>query len=380
MSSVVIKGLTKRFQGVEAVRSVDLDVDDGEFVTLLGPSGCGKTTTLRCVAGLEVATEGQVHFDEKLVVDAGRGFSVPVHKRDIGMVFQSYALWPHMNVGDNIGYPLKIARADRAERASRISETLDLVGLGGYENRPVSALSGGQQQRVALARALIRRPGVLLLDEPLSNLDAALRTQMRQELRRIHRETKVTTIYVTHDQLEAATLSERVVVMRHGEIEQAGSPKDVFARPQTDWVARFVGFENLLEARVDEIRDGRVVVTPHTWGQQLVCQAADGFMPGDAVTIAFRSEAVAPASVGTDAQTRNLISTRFKDQAFLGNATEARLWAGETEIVATLSDEDSRHLSASGTDREVEIAVAPESITVMPAFAPAAKAPTPAGS
>lgn len=367
MSSVEIAAMSKSFGDVEVVKRLTLTVEDGEFLTLLGPSGCGKTTTLRCVAGLESVTEGQIRFGSDLVVDSGRSFEVPVHKRDIGMVFQSYALWPHMNVGDNVGYPLKIEGVDRRERSVRVGDALELVGLGGYAGRPVSALSGGQQQRVALARAMVRRPGVLLLDEPLSNLDAALRSQMRQELRRIHGETAVTTIYVTHDQLEAATMSDRVVVMKSGLIEQIGSPVDVFSRPASEWVARFVGFENILEARVEEVRGERATVVPDGWTGPLIGLPVGPIAAGERVAVAVRSGAVHLAGADSADRGDNVVRTAYDAQTFLGNAIEARLKVGNGEILATLSDQDSRAFQGRSPGTTVDVAISPESVALIPA-------------
>ncbi len=366
MSRVEISDLSKSFDDVGVVKQLDLTVEDGEFLTLLGPSGCGKTTTLRCVAGLESVTVGQIRFDQELVVDAGRRYEVPVHRRDIGMVFQSYALWPHMSVGDNVAYPLKVAGVDRRERARRVDEALELVGLGGYGSRPVSALSGGQQQRVALARALVRRPGVLLLDEPLSNLDAALRAQMRQELRRIHGEAAVTTIYVTHDQLEAATLSDRVVVMKSGEIEQIGSPLEVFSRPASEWVARFVGFENIFQARVEEVGREQVTVRPTGWDAPLVGLPVNGAEVGGEVTVAIRSSAVHLAGSDSADRGHNVLRTSYGAQTFLGSAIEARLDIAGVELLATLSDQDSRLFRDRSAGTSVEVAISPESVAVIP--------------
>ncbi len=248
MSEVVVRGLSRHYQGVAAVNQIYLQVADGEFVTLLGPSGCGKTTTLRCIAGLDVPDQGQIQIGSEVVNDAARQWVVPAHRRRLGMVFQSYALWPHMNVRQNIAYALRLQGMARAAAAERVQEMLALVDLAGYGEREISQLSGGQQQRVALARALAARPRVLLLDEPLSNLDASLRASMRRELRRIHRETGTTTLYVTHDQLEALTLSDRVIVMQGGRVQQNGTPVQVFSAPANRWVAEFVGFDNFLPA------------------------------------------------------------------------------------------------------------------------------------
>jgi iron(III) transport system ATP-binding protein len=244
-----IRGLVKYFQGRErvvAVDHVDVDVKGGEFLVLLGPSGCGKTTLLRCVAGLEVAQEGTIVLDGNTVYDAVTHFNLPTHKRDIGMVFQNYSLWPHMTVGKNVEYPLLARGVGAPERAQRAKEVLDIVQCGHLGERIPSMLSGGQQQRIALARALASRPAVMLLDEPLSNLDALLRVDLRAQLRAVHRALGFTAIYVTHDQTEAFNLGTRVAVMRSGRIEQLGSAADVYGSPISDYVAKFLGIRNML--------------------------------------------------------------------------------------------------------------------------------------
>ncbi|WP_283137150.1 ABC transporter ATP-binding protein [Rhizohabitans arisaemae] len=245
MAKVEINGLSKRFGDATAVDGLDLVVEEGEFLTLLGPSGCGKTTTLRCVAGLETPAEGDIHIGGECVVSAKRQLFTPPERRRLGMVFQSYALWPHMTVFGNVAYPLRMQRRSRSEIAQRVMEVLALVRLEDYAQRSPSQLSGGQQQRVALARAMAADPRLLLFDEPLSNLDTKLRGRMRDLLLRLHRSIGTTSIYVTHDQLEALTLSDRIVVMNDGRIEQTGSPQEIYTSPASRFVADFVGFENI---------------------------------------------------------------------------------------------------------------------------------------
>src|SRR5712692_7920598 len=235
---------------VQAVQDVTFTVEDGRFYTLLGPSGCGKTTTLRCIAGLERPEGGEIAV-AGVVVSNDRTFVSP-HARGIGMVFQSYAIWPHMNVFENVAYPLRVAkpRPSKAETLRAVGEALSLVGLEGLEERPAPQLSGGQQQRLALARALVRRPKLLLLDEPLSNLDAKLRERMRIELRQLQRRLRITTVYVTHDQLEALFLSHRVAVMHDGRIAQEGTPREIYQGPATGFAADFVGNATFLAGEV----------------------------------------------------------------------------------------------------------------------------------
>jgi iron(III) transport system ATP-binding protein len=236
-----LRALSKRFGTFEAVKQVSLSVPDGAFLVLLGPSGCGKTTLLRMLAGLELATEGQIVFDGQTVSDGGRNWSVDPAKRNSGLVFQSYALWPHMSVRGNVEWPLKVARIDKGQRDQRVDEVLELLNIGELADRYPNEISGGQQQRVAIARTIAPRPRVLLFDEPLSNLDAKLRVEMRTELMRLHRATGATTVYVTHDQIEAMTMASHVAVMKDGDVEQFGRPDDLVREPQTAFVATFVG-------------------------------------------------------------------------------------------------------------------------------------------
>jgi iron(III) transport system ATP-binding protein len=256
MTEVQVSGLTKRYGGKTALHGLDLTIGSGEFVTLLGPSGCGKTTTLRCLAGLERPTGGRVSMGDRIVVDTDRRTFVPADKRQVGMVFQSYALWPHMSVAENVAYPLKVAKVGAAERRTRVADMLSAVGLADFEKRPVTALSGGQQQRVALARALAARPGIIFYDEPLSNLDSKLRYQMGQQVRALHNQFETTSVYVTHDQEEAITLSDRIIVMSEGAIVQDGSPSELYDRPNSAYVADFMGFQNILPGTIRAVRDG----------------------------------------------------------------------------------------------------------------------------
>lgn len=285
-----IRNLQKTYEtrhgSVEAVRGIDLDVAEHEFCVLLGPSGCGKTTTLRCVAALEAPDEGEIALGDKVVYSATQGIFVPPEKRDIGMVFQSYAVWPHMNVFQVVAYPLTDGRkrVPKREVEPRVRRTLELVKLDHLESRPVTDLSGGQQQRVALARALVSEPQVLLMDEPLSNLDARLREQMRLELKKITRSVGVTTLYVTHDQAEALSLGDKVCVMHDGEILQVGAPREVYSRPRGLFVAQFVGEMNFIPGRVvgpSEVDSplGRVE-----------CEVPPGCRAGQEVTLAIRPE------------------------------------------------------------------------------------------
>lgn len=279
MSEVKINHVYKRYGSITVVDDFNLEVKDGEFISILGPSGCGKTTTLRMVAGFERATEGTISIGDTVVSSSEQGIFVPPEKRGIGMVFQSYAVWPHMTVADNVGYPLKIQHVPTEERKKRVAEMLELVHLGEYSERFPSQLSGGQQQRVALARALVMRPGLLLLDEPLSNLDAKLRESMRFEISAIQKKMHITVIYVTHDQSEAMAMSDRVVVMSAGVVQQIGHPHDIYSNPVNKMVADFIGLVNFVKGSVQGDRvfiEGTEVSFPNTNG-----------VSGDNVTVAY---------------------------------------------------------------------------------------------
>ncbi|MDX1485369.1 MAG: ABC transporter ATP-binding protein [Alphaproteobacteria bacterium] len=247
-----LSGLTKIYPGSSqpAVDRLSLDVRDGEIVTLLGPSGCGKTTTLRMAAGLEVPDEGDIYFGENAVVLSDRGLCLPPNKRDMGIVFQSYAIWPHMTVAENVAFPLKSRKYPRSEIKDRVAHALELVGMAGYEDRPGPLLSGGQQQRVAFARALITEPRVLLLDEPFSNLDAKLREKMRIRVKRLQKELNIAFLFVTHDQVEALSLSTRIALMNAGIVQQQGSPRLLYENPANEFVRDFIGKTLLFKGRV----------------------------------------------------------------------------------------------------------------------------------
>jgi iron(III) transport system ATP-binding protein len=240
MSSVTFENMSKSFGDLEIIRDFNLEVRDGQFVSFLGPSGCGKTTCLRMIAGLEFNTTGIIKIDDEVVNNPKDNFFMPPEKRQVGMVFQSYAVWPHMNVFDNIAYPLKVKGISKTLIKDRVEEMISVVELGGLSKRMPDALSGGQQQRVALARGLVMQPKVLLLDEPLSNLDAKLREKMRSDIRNIQQKFKMTCIYVTHDQIEAFTMSDLIVIMDKGNIVQVGHPSEIRENPVNDFVRNFI--------------------------------------------------------------------------------------------------------------------------------------------
>jgi iron(III) transport system ATP-binding protein len=247
---IEVSGLTVAYNEVVAVDNINFTIQPGELVTLLGPSGCGKTTTLRAIAGLEDPSGGTIRLGGETVYSSGQRRNVPSEKRGLSMVFQSYAIWPHMTVAENVAYGLHVRKLPRTEVDQSVRRVLDLVQMASYADRPASRLSGGQQQRIAVARAIAFSPTVLLFDEPLSNLDAKLRTEMRVELRELQRRLDITSVYVTHDQEEALAISDRVIVMNHGRIEQIGTPEIIYNRPESIFVADFVGAANLISGQV----------------------------------------------------------------------------------------------------------------------------------
>jgi iron(III) transport system ATP-binding protein len=300
------------------VRNVSFELPAGTFFTLLGPSGCGKTTTLRCVAGLERPDAGHIAVEDRVLFDSARGIAVPMNQRGIGMVFQSYAIWPHMTVFENIAFPLRVAkgrRYGREEIRGLVDRALSTVGLSGYGDRPATRLSGGQQQRVALARAIVHRPQLLLLDEPLSNLDASLREEMRAELRRLQQQIGVTTIYVTHDQGEALAMSDRIAVMQHGSVVQMDEPRAIYFRPANAFVASFIGAANLLEGvAVAAVEAGGIGRLRLEDGAELDCLFPEGSAAGAAVTTSIRPESIvlsAGLAVGGNVLRGNVAAASF---------------------------------------------------------------------
>ena len=297
MSSVVFKQVNKVFPGADghpgshAVKNLNLSIAPGSLVTLLGPSGCGKTTTLRMLAGFETPTDGQI------VMEGHDITTTPVNRRGIGMVFQSYALFPHMSVRENVAFGLKVLKLPRDEMDRRIAEILDLMQLSPYSDRAPAQLSGGQQQRVALARAVVIAPKVLLFDEPLSNLDAQLRERMRDELRMLQTRLGITSLYVTHDQSEAMAISDRVVVMRNGVIEQDGSPTDIYARPRTAFVAEFMGKANILKARILRV-EGKQARARIAGGDIVLPLEDMSPAPGDEIDCVIRPEQITLSADG----------------------------------------------------------------------------------
>ncbi len=332
MTAIRVKDLLHRYgTGSAAMTSVDhvsFDVGDGEFYTLLGPSGCGKSTTLRCIAGLEDPSGGVIELDGAVVV-SGRAV-VPPNKRDIGLVFQDYAVWPHMTVFENVAYPLRISRkVTRSEIRSRVQDALHLVGLEQFVERRATQLSGGQQQRLSLARALVRQPKVLLLDEPLSNLDAKLREQMRTELRSIQRRLKIATLFVTHDQVEALSMSNRIAVMRDGKIVQEGTPREVYLKPNCEFVARFVGSATFIRGTVAAYSSLENEATLTTSMGPLRARTLDAVKVHDTVEVVVRPEAV----LLDDATTAvNCFEGEIALAHFVGDAVDYSVRVGDESI------------------------------------------------
>jgi iron(III) transport system ATP-binding protein len=311
---------------VYAVRGIDVDIRQGQFFTLLGPSGCGKTTTLRSVAGLETPQQGQITVGDQLVFSCQQKIAVPPYKRDIGMVFQSYAIWPHMNVFENVAFPLREMkrRFSAEELRTRVRKVLTLVQLDGLEDRPAPFLSGGQQQRLALARALVKEPRVLLLDEPLSNLDAKLREETRFEMRELVKRLGITTLYVTHDQLEALTMSDVIAVMNGGLIIQQGTPLEIYNAPRDRFVANFIGLSNFLEGRVKNVGRLGEVETP---SGMIKCILPDGIAAGETVVVVIRPEDV-NLNGGAVAENENVLEGKIEAIVFMGDALECQVAVG----------------------------------------------------
>ena len=328
MASLELEKLTKRYPGVVSVDAIDLSVTHGEFVCLLGPSGCGKTTTLRMIAGFIAPDEGEIRVGGNVV--SSTASVVPPEQRNMSMVFQSYAVWPHMTVRQNVGYGLKMKRVAAAEQATRLTELLRATKLEVQADRYPSELSGGQQQRVALARALAPKPDILLLDEPLSNLDANLRGDMRLEIRRLHDAFQYTSIYVTHDQVEAMTMADRIVVMNAGRIEQIGTPESVYEAPQSEFVARFIGGSNVLRGRKLADRSIELGGRALDVGQGSFAGAADEA----SICVKTHDIELRRADAGADIPERNCMPGVVRSQAYLGSHREYIVDIGQDVLIA----------------------------------------------
>ncbi|MBE0585384.1 MAG: ABC transporter ATP-binding protein [Desulfofustis sp.] len=337
---IQITGLRKHYASegrvIKALDDVDLTIPANQIFTLLGPSGCGKTTLLRAIVGLENPDAGEIKIGDAVVYSSRQGINLPTEKRGLGMVFQTYAIWPHMNVFDNVAYPLQNRKVAKEEIRRRVAETLAFVQLEGYEKRPATRLSGGQQQRVALARALVAQPKVILFDEPLSNLDAKLREETRKELKSFLNDLQITAVYVTHDRVEALALSDTIAVMRAGSIIEIGSPKKIYFDAESEFVADFIGRANLVKAVVREQTAAATIVDSDIG--RLACRRGD-FPIGAAVTLCLRPEFINLAKgehEGTNVVTGTIVSL-----VFVGDAFEGEFRVGEQLLLARIEPETS---------------------------------------
>jgi spermidine/putrescine transport system ATP-binding protein len=330
-SGVAIESVSRAFEGQPAVSDFSLQVHGGEFVSLLGPSGCGKTTLLRMIAGFEFPDRGRILLDGRDIT------TMPPHRRPVNMVFQRVTLFPHLNVFENVAFALRLKRVGKSETATRVSDALELVRLPRFEQRRVQTLSGGQAQRVALARAIINRPKVLLFDEPLSALDLQIRRELQVELKDIHRELEATFVYVTHDQEEAMSMSDRVVVMQDGKIVQVGKPVDLYRTPASLFVASFVGSPNVWRGRLVELDAGRALVDVD--GRRLPAPSASGCAPGDEVALVLRPETI---SLARDASKGDVhVSGTVADVRFVGAVVNYRVDVGGRDLTVTRPSQDA---------------------------------------
>jgi len=348
MTGFSLSGLEKRFDQSVVVRNLQFKAAQGEFISFLGPSGCGKTTTLRCLAGLEQPSAGRIHFGDQDVT------FLPAEERNIGMVFQNYALFPHMTVAENIRFGLEMRKRDQSDQAARVRSVLDMVQLRGMEERFPRQLSGGQQQRVALARALVFEPTLLLLDEPLANLDAKLRDEMRSFIRSLQRRLGITTVYVTHDQVEAMTMSDRIVVMFNGQVHQMAAPEDLYFRPATREVATFIGRANLLDATlVGAGPEGAVAETPVG---RIGCRGASGAgKAGSVGSVLIRPESISfDSRPDAAANGHPRVQGRVLSRQFLGNSFECEVSAMDGTV---LTVQCSSHVAAPQVGAEVLMAI-----------------------
>ncbi len=356
-SEVRLEDIGKRFGETWAVRGVSLHVPVGEFYTFLGPSGCGKTTLLRIIAGFAMPDEGSVWLDNEVVN------ALPPWKRDVGMVFQSYAIWPHMTVFENVAFGLRERGAPRAEIETRVKEALFMVNLEGLEGRRPSQLSGGQQQRVALARTLVVQPRVLLLDEPLSNLDARLRAQMRIELLKLQRDLGITTVYVTHDQEEALALSTRIAVMSAGAVIQEGTPREIYEAPQERFVAEFVGAANLLGGEVRHASGDAITVLTDLGVEVQVARPSPDAPTSGHILLTIRPEAMDLLPPGSRSEGRNRLEGRVAASAFQGAAIQYEVEVRNTLLRASVTNPKGKHLFQRGDP--VVVVFAPEDVGIV---------------
>ncbi len=346
MTSIVINNLHKSFGTKTVLDHVGLEVEDGEFICLLGPSGCGKSTLLRSIAGLESPEGGSIYLGDDAVFDNKAGINKTPEQRKLGMVFQSFALWPHKSVFENVAYPLKRAKVSKSEIRERVREALIMVDLWGHRDAYPGTLSGGQQQRVALARAVVPRPRLLLLDEPLSSLDTNLRAQMRREIRRIQQHLGATAVYVTHDKEDAGGLADRVLVLQDGKIVQQGAPRDVFVAPKTAFVAEFVGFDNFFEALVVDSGEEQATIEIGN-GNRLTAAVTSRLEAGSKTTVAIRSRLVRVSPHDGTPVDGAIVGT-VVSKAHLGDDVEIVISDGIAEVVARVRPGYARDIEVGG--------------------------------
>jgi iron(III) transport system ATP-binding protein len=329
-----ISNLSKNYfsegKRIAALDRVDLTIPADRIFTLLGPSGCGKTTLLRCIVGLEMPDSGEIAIGDEAVFSMDKNILIPPEKRGLGMVFQTYAIWPHMNVFDNVAYPLQTRGEQKEAIRKKVQKTLRFVQLDGFENRPATKLSGGQQQRVALARALIAEPKVILFDEPLSNLDAKLREETRKELRNFLSELRITAVYVTHDRIEALSLSDSIAVMRSGRIVETGTPREIYFDSDRRFVADFIGRANFIEGKA-ALYDGSFIMIDSAIGP-IACEKKIAASPGTAVTVCVRPEFIRVLK-GDHREGRNIFRGKVESLVFVGDAYEGEIRVGQTLLI-----------------------------------------------
>lgn len=351
---ITVEGLTLQYGDNTAVRDLDLTIGEGESVVLLGQSGCGKTSTMRCIAGLETPTTGRITVGDEVLFDAAKGINRPSHKRNIGMVFQSYAIWPHMTVFENVAFPLQMQRVKKADARRRVMETLELVGLAEFAQRGASMLSGGQMQRVALARSVVMQPSIMLLDEPLSNLDARLRHRLRGDLRELQQQLGLTSVYVTHDQEEALALADHIAMMQHGRIVQFGTPDEIYSRPRSASIADFLGVSNIVE--VEPVDGTHVRIA----GSDIVLQVP-AYERAPELRACIRGEDILMAE---DGEGGNVVTGVVVTREFLGASAIYRIELPGGEHLEVTG---SKHRPiGGGQGQEVRLRIAVDAIQVLP--------------
>lgn len=364
MAILKVEGLSKRFKDVKALDNVTFEFGSG-ILSFLGPSGCGKTTLLRSIAGLELPDAGSISIADKVQTSIEQGILVPPYNRAIGFVFQNYALWPHMTVFNNIAFGLKLRKVSAAEIKSKVLSSLELVGLKGREDRYPSQLSGGQQQRVALARSLALEPRLILLDEPLSNLDAKLREEMRIEIRRLIKKVGISALYVTHDQEEAFTISDAVIVMEGGRILQYDTPDAIYNHPAHPFVASFIGHSTLVDGKIVSVANGSCVVAVADFnGATLVSHAPSSVSPGDVCKVVIRTGEVRLSNEKFSDLAENVLTGRMTSREYRGGLTDHRVQVGSKEIVVT-SHKFCPMIRIEGDTRDIFVSIDKSAISLI---------------